>query len=152
MQKGIVETNVVRRLHANRTFSVVVSCAALIGWGVLLHSGASAAKTERDLRAELVHMQSGQDQLLSEHKQMQESVGQLTDVEAKLASAHKELDTLARAREQATAQLAEARQELAAASRRPENRLTKVPDTRPVRSAARASKPARGTAPTKNKT
>jgi chromosome segregation ATPase len=144
--------DVILRLYANRTFSLVMSSLALIGWGAFTYAIGSSGRVERDLRAELAQVKTDQEQNLSERKRMQESVGDLTEVQAKLASARGELDTLSRAREQATAQAAAARQDLAGLHKRLENRLAKVSEADRVRAAERASKPARGTTPTKTKT
>ena len=151
MRREIADMDVTRRLYANRIFSLVMSFLALIGWGALTYSAGSSARVERGLRVELTQLKTSQDQLLSEREQVQESVGDLTQVHAEIASARHELDGLARAREQSIAQAAAARQDLAAVTKRLENRAKASGPSR-VRAAERASKPARDTAPTKSKT
>jgi chromosome segregation ATPase len=151
MRREIADMDVTRRLYANRIFSLVMSSLALIGWGALTYSAASSARVERGLRVELAQVKTSEDQLLSERKQVQESVGDLTQVHAEITSARHELDGLARAREQAIAQAAAARQDLAAVTKRLENRA-KASETSRVRAAERTSKPARDTTPTKSKT
>jgi hypothetical protein len=151
-RREMPNVDVTRRLYANRIFSLVTSSLALIGCGAFVYSAGSSARVERGLRAELAQLASSQDQLLSERNQMVESVGDLTEVKAKIASARGELDTVIRAREQATAHVATVRQDLAAIKRRLDNTLVKVSEAGRVRSAERASKPARDTASTKSKT
>ena len=152
MRRGTADMDVIRRLHANRIFSLVTSSLAIISCGAFVYSAGSSARIERDLRAEVSELKATQDQLLSERKQVQESVGDLAAVQAQIALARQELDRVARAREQAAAQAAAARQDLAAIAKRLENRPAKLSEAKRVRAAERASKPARDTASARSKT
>src|SRR5689334_12053656 len=60
---------------------------AIIGCGAFVYSAGSSARIERDLRGEVSELKTTQDQLLSERKQVQESVGDLAAVQAQIALA-----------------------------------------------------------------
>ena len=152
MLRRIVRMDMARRLKANRALSITMSFLALLGWGAFAYSAGSAASTTRDLRAELAQVKASQDQLVAEHKQQQEAVGDLAQVQAKLASARSDLGALARKREQATAQVDTAQHELASLTKRLENRRAKLSETRRARVAEQVSKSDRGAAPAKSKT
>src|SRR4051794_1490877 len=82
------------RRKAYRVLSLALCSLALVGWGAFA-----------DLRVELAQLKASQDQLLTERKQQQEAVGDLTQLQAKLVSTREELAALAHRRE-ATAHVA----------------------------------------------
>ena len=144
MLRGMVQMDLKRRLNANRVLSATMSFLALIGWGAFAYSAGASASATRDLRAELAHLITSQEQLLAERAQQQEALGDLAQLQAKLASARGELETLVRKREQAAAQVTTAQHELASLTKRLEDRRAKVSETRRARVAERTSKSDRG--------
>ena len=144
MLRGMVQMDLKWRLNANRVLSATVSFLALIGWGAFAYSAGASASATRDLRAELAHLTTSQEQLLAERAQQQEALGDLAQLQAKLASARGELETLVRKREQAAAQVTTAQHELASLTKRLEDRRAKVSETRRARVAERTSKSDRG--------
>ena len=92
--RRMVRMDMPRRLKAYRVLSLALCSLALVGWGAFA-----------DLRVELAQLKASQDQLLTERKQQQEAVGDLTQLEAKLVSTREELAALAHRRE-ATAHVA----------------------------------------------
>ena len=152
MRRGMARIDMVRRLKAHRTLSLILTFLTLVGWGAFAYSAGSAAIATRDLRAELAQSKAAQDQFLAERDQHQAAVGDLTQIQAKLASARGELDTLAQKREQARAQVATAQQELMVLTKRRDEKQAKVSEKGSVRGTKPSSKPARLAAQAKHQT
>src|SRR3954464_5332912 len=73
--RRMVRMDMPRRLMTYRVLSLALCSLALVGWGAFA-----------DLRVELAQLKASQDQLLTERKQQQEAVGDLTQLQAKLVS------------------------------------------------------------------
>jgi len=144
--------DMVRRLKAHRTLSLILTFLTLVGWGAFAYSAGSAAIATHDLRAELAQSKAAQDQLRAERDQHQAAVGDLTQIQAKLASARQDLDTLAQKREQARAQVATAQQELMVLTKRRDEKQAKVSEKGSVRGNKPSGKPARLAAQTQHQT
>src|SRR3954449_8712907 len=99
MRRGMARMDMVRRLKAHRTLSLILTFLTLVGWGAFAVSAGSAAIATRDLRAELAQLKASQDQVLAERNQQQAAAGDLAQAQAKLASAREDLDILAHKRE-----------------------------------------------------
>jgi uncharacterized protein (DUF3084 family) len=152
MRRGMARIDMVRRLKAHRTLSLILTFLALVGWGAFAYSAGSAAIATHDLRAELAQSKAAQDQLRAERDQHQAAVGDLTQIQAKLVSARGELETLAQKREQARAQVATAQQELMVLTKRRDEKQAKVSEKGSVRGTKPSSKPARLAAQAKHQT
>src|SRR5215210_371509 len=142
MRRGMARIDMVRRLKAHRTLSLILTFLTLVGWGAFASSAGSAAIATHDLRAELAQSKAAQDQLRAERDQQQAAVGDLTEIQAKLASARGELEALAQKWEQATSQVAAARQELVVLTKRRDEKQVKVSEKGSVRGAKPSRKPA----------
>src|SRR3954470_5485946 len=152
MRRGMARMDMVRRLKAHRTLSLILTFLTLVGWGAFAYSAGSSASAERDLRAELAQSTAAQDQLRAERDQHQAAVGHLTQIQAKLVSARGELETLAQKREQARAQVAAAQQELMVLTKRRDERQAKGSEKGKVQVAKPSGKPARLAAQTQHQT
>ena len=152
MRRGMARIDMVRRLKAHRTLSLILTFLTLVGWGAFAYSAGSAAIATHDLRAELAQSKAAQDQLLAERNQQQAAAGDLAQLQAKLASTRQDLDTLARQREQARAQVATAQQELMVLTKRRDEKQAKVSEKARIRGAKPSSKPARLAAQAKHQT
>src|SRR5215210_4283781 len=142
MRRGMARMDMVRRLKAHRTLSLILTFLTLVGWGAFAYSAGSSAIATHDLRAELAQLQASQDQVLAERNRQQEAAGDLAQLQAKLASAREDLDTLAHKREQARAQVAAAQQEMMVLTKRREEKQAKGSENGKVQAAKPSGKPA----------
>jgi len=116
---GMVRMDMARRLNAHIVLSLVLCSLAVVGWGAFA-----------DVRAELAQLKASHDQLLAEHAQQQEAVGDLVQLQAKLVSAREELAALAERRQQAKAQAAAVQQDRTELTKLLEGIRTKAPQQR----------------------
>ena len=116
---GMVRMDMARRLNAHIVLSLVLCSLAVVGWGAFA-----------DVRAELAQLKASHDQLLAEHAQQQEVVGDLVQLQAKLVAAREELAALADRRQQATAHVAAAHQDRTELTKLLEGIRTKAPQQR----------------------
>ena len=81
MRRGTARIDMVRRLKAHRTLSLILTFLALVGWGAFAYSAGSSAIATHDLRAELAQSKAAQDQLRAERNQ-QQAAGDLAQLQA----------------------------------------------------------------------
>src|SRR3954447_18169188 len=152
MRRVEARMDMVRRLKAHRTLSLILTFLTLVGWGAFAYSAGSAAVATRDLRAELAQSKAAQDQLLAERNQQQAAAGDLAQIQAKLASAREDFDILSHKREQARAQVTAAQQELMVLTKRRDEKQAKGSEKGKVQAAKPSGKPARLAAQTQHQT
>jgi chromosome segregation ATPase len=93
----------------NRAFIIVLSLAAVAGWGIFAFSSRSSAEVESQLRGQVSSLHQIQMQLLSERSQMQAATGDLEQLRAQVTALREESSALTHARDQAQAEFAAAR-------------------------------------------
>lgn len=92
----------------------LLATLAAVGWGAALYTGSSL----RAVNDQVSLLEIERDTLVAEQGRIKATVGELTDVQAKLASMRDELSGMTSERDKAKAQLANAQTQLATLAKR----------------------------------
>lgn len=113
----------------HRAATVVSALVAAAGWGAFILVSHASSSIESELRAQVANLDRIQQELLSERAQAQATVGEWTQLQARIPAAREELTQLADARDQAQSELVLTQLALSDVARRVSHPQQDVPVT-----------------------